>query len=402
MYHRGAAGNESVFKDLAISDPGFNAAFGSRVSESLQERSAESSSHAVTQAESASKSIGASMGESLAFSNTLQNSEGFNSSQGKEQREAVVDSASNIRQAAQRLSEGTNWSEQQSLNALAAVSIEKEFGILEGKGGGQWSMAGTSRENWDKAQTVSEEFGVRESFEKLHSTSQSMQFSEGQSNLRDLRDSINASYNEGQSAEKSLGESLTRVQSYDKTMNTLEEDNGSFNANLNQTALEIGAEQFGGNVNEAYLAAKGNPLLAENWADDAVQNYINNLLVKDKTPGSLVGDIHGSRGADAGLLNEMNRDGVTAGGTPDNNIDEKREEMNEAAKRRSQLMQNNSQEINDRYSHANRTTGKTAEERSDDPLLYGVAKASANNAWDGIEAVKGMFSSDEKKPEEDK
>ncbi|MCP4535612.1 MAG: conjugal transfer protein TraG, partial [Chloroflexi bacterium] len=396
MYHRGAAGNESVFKDLAISDPGFNAAFGSRVSQSLQERSAESSSHAVTQAESASKSIGASMGESLAFSNTLQNSEGFNSSQGKEQREAVVDSASNIRQAAQRLSEGTNWSEQQSLRALASASLETEF--LNLKGGGEWSMAGTSRENWDKAKTVSEEFGVRESFEKLHSTSQNMQFSEGQSNLRDLRDSMNASYNEGQSAEKSLGESLTRVQSYDKTLNTLKEDNGSFTANLNQTALEIGAEQFGGNVNEAYLAAKGNPLLAENWADDAVQNYINNLPVEDKTPGSLMGDIHGSRGADAGLLNEMNRDGVAAGGTPDNNIDEKREEMNEAAKRRSQLMQNNSQEINDRYSHANRTTGETVEDRSDDGVIDGLGQ----NISDGYEAVKGLFDSDDKKPEENK
>ncbi len=132
-----------------------------------------------------------------------------------------------------------------------------------------------------------------------------------------------------------------------------------------------------------------------------MQNYINNLLVEDKTPGSLVGDIHGSRGAGAGLLNEMNRDGVTAGGTPDNNIDEKREEINEAAKRRSQLMQNNSQEINDRYSHANRTTGKTAEERSDDPLVYGVSKALVQNYDDGIDAVKGIFSSDEKKPEEE-
>ncbi|MBL4614419.1 MAG: conjugal transfer protein TraG N-terminal domain-containing protein [Magnetovibrio sp.] len=76
MNHRAADGSESVFKERAFSDPGFNVSWGSRVSQGLQERSSEARSHAVTQAERASQSMGASLGQSLAFSNTLQNTEG--------------------------------------------------------------------------------------------------------------------------------------------------------------------------------------------------------------------------------------------------------------------------------------------------------------------------------------
>ena len=71
-------------------------------------------------------------------------------------------------------------------------------------------------------------------------------------------------------------------------------------------------------------------------------------------------------------------------------------------KKRSQLMQNNSQEILDRYKQSSQTTGETVEERSDDPVLEGVRKAGVQNINDGVDAVKELFSSDDEKPEEKK
>ncbi len=409
MNHRTADGGESVFKDRALSDPGFNVSWGSRVSQGLQERSSEARSHAVTQAERASESMGASMGQSLAFSNSLQNSEGFNRSEGLEQRQVIANSASNIEQASERLSETTGWSQQQSLRMLgrAAVDLGTPLkGIIGSgvnlQGSGEWTSSGTSKDDWATVKGIAKEYGVRESFENLDAASQNLSFSEGQSQLRDQRDSMNASHSESQSAEKSLNESLSQARSYEQALTSYKEDSGSFNANLNQMALEIGAERHGGNMAEAYQASKADPRVAQGWADEAVDRYLDKMPIGDKTPGSLMGDIYGSRGAEGNLRHDINREELTmANSQPGNRINEARSQVTGGSKNLGSQMTNGSAKVGGEVRSSRATTGKTVKERSDDSLIEGVGSALYHNPGDAIDEVKKWFGPGDKKPGQD-
>ena len=305
MAHRAADGSESVFKDRAISDPGFSVAWGSRVSRGLQERMSDARSHAATEAERASEHMGSAMGQSLAFGNALANTAGFSEGRGLEQRRSVSEAASRINQAAERLGESTGWSQSQALRMLGRASVDLGTPLkgLIGSGvglgaGGEWSAAGVSKEDWDKTQSVAREYGVREGFEQLRAASETMQFSEGQNRARELRDSMNANFTEARSAERSVSESLSRAQSHERALSAYREDSGGFNANLSQTALEIGAEGYGGDVAEAYRAAKADPRLAQGWADEAVERYLDAMPLGDATPDGMQGDVFG-QGAEA-------------------------------------------------------------------------------------------------------
>jgi conjugal transfer mating pair stabilization protein TraG len=405
MNHRTADGGESIFKDRAFSDPGFNVSWGSRVSQGLQERSSEARSHAVTQAERASESMGASLGHSLAFSNTLQNSEGFNKSEGLEQRQIIANSASNIEQASERLSETTGWSQQQSLRMLgrAAVDLGTPLKGIFGsgvnlQGSGEWAASGASKEDWATVKGIAKEYGVRESFEKLDAASQNLSFSEGQSHLRDQRDSMTASHSEAQSAEKSLNESLNQARSYEEALTAYKEDSGSFNANLNQTALEIGAERHSGNMAEAYRAAKADPRVAQEWADEAVDRYLDRLPINDKTPESLMGDIYGSRGTENTLRHDLNREEITmANGEPGNQIDQTRSEISTRGQSLGSQMTNGAARVGGEVQSSKATTGKETFQKSNQSLPEGALRAGIENPGDAIDEVNKWFGSDDKK-----
>ncbi len=409
MNHRTADGGESVFKDRALSDPGFNVSWGSRVSQGLQERSSEARSHAVTQGERASESMGASMGQSLAFSNSLQNSEGFNRSEGLEQRQVIANSASNIEQASERLSETTGWSQQQSLRMLGRATLDvgtplkSIFGSgFSAQGSGEWSANGASKDDWATVQGIAKEYGVRESFENLDAASQNLSFSEGQSQLRDQRDSMNASHSESQSAEKSLNESLSQARSYEQALTSYKEDSGSFYANLNQMALEIGAERHGGNMAEAYQASKADPRVAQGWADEAIDRYLDKMPVGDKTPGSLMGDIYGSRGAEGNLRHDINREDITtASSQPDNQINEIRTQVTGGGKSLGNQMTNGSAKVGNEVQSSRTTTGKETAQKSNQSLPEGAVTAVAGNPGDAIDEVKKWFGTDDKKPGKD-
>lgn len=401
-------GSESVFKDRAISDPGFNVAWGSRVSQGLQERSSQARSHAITQAERASESMGASLGKSLDFNNTLQNTEGFSQSEGLEQRQIIANSASNIQQASERLSQSTGWSQQQSLRMLgrAAVDLGTPLKGLIGsginlQGHGEWAADGASKEDWATARGIAEEYGVRDSFENLDAASQHLQFSEGQSRLKDQRDSMNASHSESQSAETSLNESLNQARSYEQALSAYKEDSGSFNANLNQTALEIGAEQYGGNIADAYRAAKEDPRLAQGWADEAVDRYLDKLPIADTTPADLQSDIYASRSAASHLRDQINRDDISVSDAPENRISETRDQITGRHKNLSSQMTNRAAKVGDELRETRQTTGKIIDDKSDDSLIEGAGAAFVKSPGEAIDQVKKWFGNDNKKQDQD-
>jgi len=398
-------GSESVFKDRAFSDPGFNVAWGSRVAQGLQERMSEARSHAVSEAERASESLGTSLGQSMTFSNALQNSSGFSQGQGLEQRRTVAEAASKIQQAAERLSETTGWSQQQSLNVLgrAAVDLGTPLKGIIGSGvnltgSGEWRAEGVSRENWDMAKSIAEEYGVRESFDKLHAASQNLNFSEGQSRLNDLRDAMTASRSEAQSSERSASESLSDMQTFEHALTAYREDSGSFNANLNQTALEIGAERHGGNMAEAYRAAKADPRLAQEWGNEAVDRYLDRLPVSDATPEHL------QQGAfERGQASTQNRFDADAkavrGQAPSDGIDAKRREVQSGAERLGGQMGNGAAALGGEVDKARRTTGETAEDRAAQSLPEGVFRAGIESPGEAIDEVKKWVGGDDDKPQ---
>lgn len=398
-------GSESVFKDRAFSDPGFNVAWGSRLAQGLQERMSDARSHAVSEAERASESLGTSLGQSMAFSNALQNSSGFSQGQGLEQRSTVAQAASKIQQAAERLSETTGWSQQQSLNVLgrAAVDLGTPLKGIIGSGvnltgSGEWRAEGVSRENWDKAQSVAEEYGVRESFDKLHAASQNLSFSEGQSRLNDLREAITASRTEAQSSERSASESLSDMQTYEQALTAYREDSGSFNANLNQTALKIGAERHGGNIAEAYRAAKADPRLAQEWGNEAIDRYLDRLPVSDATPEHLQ---HGTfeRGQ-ASAQGRFDADAETVRGqAPSDGIDAKRREVQSGAERLGGQMGNGAAALGGQVDKARRTTGEKAEDRATQSLPEGALKAGIESPGEAIDEVKKWVGGDDDKPQ---
>jgi hypothetical protein len=398
-----AGGSESIFKDRAFSDPGFNVAWGSRVAQGLQERMSDARSHGVSEAERASEQMGASLGQSLTFSNALQNSTGFNQAQGLEQRRSVAEAASKIQQAAERLSETSGWSQAQSLNVLgrAAVDLGTPLkGVLGSgvtlQGSGEWRGEGASRENWDQAQTIAEEYGVRESFDKLHAASQNLNFSEGQSRLKDLRDAMSASRNEAQSSERSASESLSEARTYEQTLNAYKEDSGSFNANLNQTALEIGAERHGGNMAEAYQAAKADPRLAQEWGNEAIDRYLDRLPITDTTPKHLQQGLY-----EQGRASAQDRFDADAKNTrhhaPSDGIDDKRAEVQSGAERLGGQMSNGAAVLGGQVDKARRTTGETAKDRATQSLPEGVAKSVIETPGEALGEARKWFGGDDDK-----
>lgn len=393
-------GSESVFKDRAFSDPGFNVAWGSRVAQGLQERMSEARSHAVSEAERASENLGTSLGQSMTFSNALQNSSGFSQGQGLEQRSTVAEAASKIQQAAERLSETSGWSQAQSLNVLgrAAVDLGTPLKGIIGSGvnltgSGEWRAEGVSRENWDKAQSVAEEYGVRESFDKLHAASQNLSFSEGQSRLNDLRDAMTASRSEAQSSERSASESLSNMQTYEQALTAYREDSGSFNANLNQTALEIGAERHGGNIAEAYRAAKADPRLAQEWGNEAIDRYLDRLPVSDATPEHLQQGLYGKERAAA--QDRFDNDAKTLRDqAPSDGIDAKRREVQSGTERLGGQMGNGAATLGGEVDKARRTTGKKAEDRATQSLPEGALKGVIETPGDALDEAHKWFGGD--------
>ncbi|MBL4614420.1 MAG: hypothetical protein JKY27_06055 [Magnetovibrio sp.] len=208
---------------------------------------------------------------------------------------------------------------------------------------------------------------------------------------------MNASHSESLTAEKSLNESLNQVRSYEQTLTAYQEDSGGFNANLNQTALEIGAEQHGGNMAEAYRAAKTDPRLAQGWADEAVDRYLDKLPVGDQTPAGLQGGIYESRSASSELRHQINREDIAMGGEPDNRISETKNHITEASKSLGSQMTNGSAKIGNEIRGARQTTGKTVGERSNDSLAEGAGTAFVGTPGDAIDEVQKWFGDDDKK-----
>jgi len=408
MFNRTQDGGQSIFKDRAFSDPGFNVSWGSRVSQGLQERSSEARSHAITQAERASESMGTSLRQSLAFSNALQNSEGFSQGQALEQRQSIANSASNIQQASERLSETTGWSEQQSLQMLgrAAVEINTPFkgtlplgGSIQGQG--EWSAHGASKDDWATVKSIAEDYGVRESFENLDAASQNMQFSEGQRQLRDLRDAMSSSHSQIEMAERSMNESLNEAHSYEQALTSYNEDSSSFNANLNQQALEIGAEQHNGNMAEAYRAAKADPRLAQEWADEATDRYLDRLPINDQTPQQLQEGVYESGAETSTAQHQEQRDQVKQADTTQNQLSEKKTQLTSSASSLGSQMTNSAANIGEQVRNVNETTGQDVKDRSDDSLIEGVKTSAVQTPGEAIDEVKKWFGPDSPKKEND-
>jgi hypothetical protein len=126
------------------------------------------------------------------------------------------------------------------------------------------------------------------------------------------------------------------------------------------------------------------------------------MPVGDKTPGSLMGDIYGSRGAEGNLRHDLNREELTmASSQPGNRIDGTRNQVKGGGNSLGNQMTNGSAKVGNELSDMRDTTGKETAIRSDQSLPEGVVRSGIETPGEAIDEVKKWFGPGDKKPGQD-
>lgn len=274
-----AGGAQAVDASGTVSQTIWSAQAGTQVRNAVSEQIGEQRSFAASESERYSQSATAAYNDALSFGRTAANSSSYTTAEGHAWQNQVRDAHSQLQSAAENLSQNTGLSMEQSAQLIASAGLGGDKGIFKGGLSGKYMGQGQTREHWQEAQNIAEQYQVQQNFETLRTASQNTTFSQGNEEVARAGDTMTASHNRAESHAADLNTTLSRVENLERLRSDMEENSASFNLNLANRALEIGAGEHNGSIVEAEQAARNDPDLGRRWsrtaADELVESAVN-------------------------------------------------------------------------------------------------------------------------------
>ena len=261
--------------------------FGDRLANSLTDSAGASYVAADNYNNQYNESIGAARNLTSSFANQIVNSERYGAAFSMSEDARTTDEYRVLREAAERLSDTTGATNEQSLQALASAHFGLNFkGILGGQVKGHFDQTTSNKISYDAALSALNSEGVSEALTKTLSASHSKTGGTSEEDSQSYSDQIQAQYNESANLLQSRNASFSQAERYEEAAAKVREHSANINQDFNQPFYEWLAGQR--HDNGALIGVEGaNNLFSSseqkdiNYLRTAAQQFVDEKIADD-------------------------------------------------------------------------------------------------------------------------